>query len=41
MELCIKDLVTYMRFIPLAEGSSINLNDGTLDKCVGSDEFVV
>jgi len=28
-------------FIPLAEGGSINLDDGALDKCVRPDQFVV
>jgi hypothetical protein len=30
-----------MGFIPLAERGSINLDDSTLDKRVGSDKFVV
>jgi hypothetical protein len=30
-----------MRFVPLAEGGSINLDDGALDKGVCADKFVV
>ena len=30
-----------MRFIPLAEGCSIDLDDGALDKGIRSDKFVV
>lgn len=30
-----------MRLIPLTEGSGINLDDGTLDKGVGTDKLVV
>ena len=30
-----------MLLVPLPEGSSINLDDGTLDEGVGTDEFVV
>jgi len=30
-----------MRFVPLAEGSSIDLDNGALDKSVRSDKFVV
>jgi hypothetical protein len=30
-----------MGFIPLAEGGSINLDNGALDKGVRSDQFVV
>ena len=30
-----------MGFIPLTEGSGINLDDGTLDKRVCSDKFIV
>ena len=33
--------ITYMGFIPLTEGSGINLDDGTLDKRVCSDKFIV
>ena len=32
---------TYVGFIPLAERRSINLNDSTFDKCVGSNELVI
>jgi len=28
-------------FVPLTEGSSINLNDGALNKSVGSDKLIV
>jgi len=30
-----------VRFVPLSERSRVNLDDGTLHKSVGSDEFVV
>jgi len=30
-----------MGLVPLAEGGSVNLDNGTLDESVGSDEFVV
>ena len=33
--------LTYMGLVPLAEGGSVNLDNGTLDESVGSDEFVV
>ena len=41
LELRLRSSVTYMGFIPLAEGGSINLDNSTLDKCVGSDKLVV
>ena len=37
----ITDAVTYMGFIPLTEGSCINLDDCTLDKGISSDELVI
>jgi len=36
-----KVAVTYVRFIPLTERSCINLDDGTLDKGISSDELIV
>ena len=41
LESSTNNLVTYMRFIPLAERGGINLDDSTLDKRIGSNEFVV
>ena len=35
------ELWGYMGFVPLTEGSSINLDDGALDKSIRSDQFVV
>lgn len=32
---------TVMRFIPLTEGSSIDLDNGTLDEGLGTDKFIV
>lgn len=33
--------ITYVSFVPLAEGSSIDLDNGALHEGVGSDELVV
>jgi hypothetical protein len=32
---------TYVRLVPLTEGGGIDLDDGTLDERVGTDELVV
>lgn len=33
--------ITYVSFVPLAEGGSIDLDDGALNEGVGSDELIV
>lgn len=30
-----------MRFIPLSKGGRVNFDNATLDKCIGTDQFVV
>jgi hypothetical protein len=34
-------MATHVSFIPLPEGSGIDLDDGSLDESVRADEFVV
>lgn len=37
----IRNAATHVSLIPLSEGGSIDLDDSTLDKSVGTDQLVV